>query len=170
VADEICGARSQRREETPLAGKRKPAVEADGGGASAEHSVAEGTHRKKLVAPKAKRAAGQWVAERFGLSERQVCRLVTLDRNTLQSQRWRSGAQGEDTRDRRDHAPLRLPQDLRAAVTGRLEGESPEGLSGSIERKRSSCAAGRRRNPHRFLHRASDAHSSGVLVCDGLCP
>jgi putative transposase len=106
---------------------------------------------KKLVAPKAKRAAAQWVAERFGLSERRVCRLVTLDRNTLQYQSWRSGAQGEDTRDRRDHATLRLPQDLRAAVTGRLEGESPEGLSGSIERKRSCCAAGRRRNPHPSL-------------------
>lgn len=37
---------------------------------------------KKLVAPKAKRAAAQWVAERFELSERRVCRLVTLDWNT----------------------------------------------------------------------------------------
>ena len=33
--------------------------------------------------PKAKRAAAQWVAERFGLSERRVCRIVPLDRNTL---------------------------------------------------------------------------------------
>jgi putative transposase len=39
----------------------------------------------------------------------------------------RSGAQGEDTRDRRDQATLRLPPDLRAAATGRLEGESQEG-------------------------------------------
>ena len=33
------------------------------------------------------RAAAQWVAERFGLSERRVCRLLALDRNTL---RYRS--------------------------------------------------------------------------------
>ena len=33
--------------------------------------------------PKAKRAAAQWVAERFGLSERRVWRIVPLDRNTL---------------------------------------------------------------------------------------
>jgi putative transposase len=81
---------------------------------------------KKMVAPKAKRTAAQWMAERFGLSQRRVCRLVALDRNTLRYQSWRSGAQGEDTRDRRDHATLRLPPDLGAAVTGRLEGESPE--------------------------------------------
>ena len=38
----------------------------------------------------------------------------------------RSGVQSEDTRGRRDLATLRLPPDLRAAATGRLEGESQE--------------------------------------------
>ena len=37
--------------------------------------------------PKAKRAAAQWVAARFGLSERRVCRLLALDRNTLRYRR-----------------------------------------------------------------------------------
>ena len=46
-----------------------------------------------MVVPKAKRAAAQWVAERFGLSQRRVCRLTLLDRNTL---RYRSRRQ-EDT-------------------------------------------------------------------------
>jgi hypothetical protein len=82
---------------------------------------------KTLVRPKAKRTAATLLVVRFGLSQRRVCRLVALDRTTLRYQSWRSGAQGEDTRDRRDHVMLRLPPDLRAAVTGRLEGESPEG-------------------------------------------
>jgi putative transposase len=42
---------------------------------------------KKLVGPKAKRAAAQGLAERFGLSQRRACRLVALDRNTC---RYRS--------------------------------------------------------------------------------
>jgi hypothetical protein len=88
--DEICRAGSQRREEAPPVGRRKPAAEADGGGASAGHSGAEGRHRKKLVAPKAKRTAAQWMAERFGLSQRRVCHLLALDRNTL---RYRSRRQ-----------------------------------------------------------------------------
>ena len=45
---------------------------------------------KKLVAPKAKRAAAQGMAERFGLSQRRVCQLLELDRNTL---RYRSRRQ-----------------------------------------------------------------------------
>jgi putative transposase len=52
--------------------------------------VAEQTlkaHRKKLVTPKVKRAAAQWVVARVGLSQRRVCRLVALDRDTL---RYRS--------------------------------------------------------------------------------
>jgi putative transposase len=64
-----------------------------------------------LVRPKAKRTPATLLVVRFGLSQRRVCRLVAL----------------EDTRDRRDHAILRLPPDLRAAATGRLEGELPEG-------------------------------------------
>ncbi|MDQ6735955.1 MAG: hypothetical protein M3Z35_17885 [Nitrospirota bacterium] len=46
-----------------------------------------GNHRKKLVRPKAKRAATWCLVERFGLSQRPVCRLIGLDRNTL---RYRS--------------------------------------------------------------------------------
>ncbi|HWI69754.1 MAG TPA: IS3 family transposase [Nitrospiraceae bacterium] len=52
---------------------------------------------KKLVRPKAKRAAAQEVVARFGLSQRRVCRLVALDRNTL---RYRSR--------RRDDGELRV--------------------------------------------------------------
>lgn len=49
-------------------------------------------HRKNLVAPKAKRAAAQLMAERLGLSQRRVCRLLKLDRNTL---RYRSRRQDD---------------------------------------------------------------------------
>ena len=129
--DEICRARSQRCEETAPAGRRKPAVETDGGGASAGHPGAEGHHRKKLVRPKAKRAAAQGVVARFGLSQRRVCRFVALDRNTL---RYRSRRQD-------DAAPCgrgceRLPRRKRRygcpriyvrLATGRLARESQEG-------------------------------------------
>ena len=87
MADQVCGAGSQRREGASPAGRRKPATETDGGGASAGHPSAESDQRKKLVGPKAKRAAAQWSAERFGLSQRRVCRLLALDRQTL---RYRS--------------------------------------------------------------------------------
>src|SRR5713101_2292227 len=55
---------------------------ADGGGASAGPPGAAGDHRKKLVRPKAKRTAATLLVARFGLSQRRVCRLVALDRNT----------------------------------------------------------------------------------------
>ena len=64
MADEICRARNQRREEAPPAGRREPAVETEGRGASARHPSAESHHRKKLVGPKAKRAVAQWSKER----------------------------------------------------------------------------------------------------------
>src|SRR6185437_15379602 len=83
VAGEVCGTRSQRCEEAALPRRRKPAVETDGGGASPGHPGAESGHHKKLVGPKAKRTAAQWLAERFGLSQRRVCRLLAVDRNTL---------------------------------------------------------------------------------------
>ncbi|MDP9132313.1 MAG: transposase, partial [Nitrospirota bacterium] len=51
---------------------------------------------KKLARPKAKRTAATFLVARFGVSQRRVCRLVTLDRNTL---RYRSR--------RRDDAALR---------------------------------------------------------------
>lgn len=73
---------------------RKPATQTDGGGTSAGHPGTRGSHRKKLVAPKAKRMAAQWMAERFGLSQRRVCRLLQADRNTLRyrSRRQEDGA------------------------------------------------------------------------------
>jgi hypothetical protein len=98
VADEICGAGSQRREETTPTGKRKPASETDGGGASAGPPGAESDHRKKLVRPKAKRAAAQGVVARFGLSQRRVCRFVSLDRNTLRYRSRRRDDRGLRTR------------------------------------------------------------------------
>ena len=104
------GPGSQRCEETAPAGRGKPAVEADGGGASAGYPGAEGDHRKKLVRPKAKRTAATLLVARFGLSQRRVCRFVALDRNTLRyrSRRpGRSGAANEDARDCRDQATLR---------------------------------------------------------------
>ena len=66
---------------------RKPAAETDGGGPSPRHPGVEGDQRKKLVGPKAKGAAAQWGTERFGLSQRRVCRLLARDRQTL---RYRS--------------------------------------------------------------------------------
>lgn len=83
VADELCRPRRERCEEASPAGRRKLAVETDGGGASAGYPRAESHQRKKLVGPKAKRAAAQWSTERFGLSQRRVCLLLALDRNTL---------------------------------------------------------------------------------------
>jgi len=64
-------------------GRRKPAIETDGGRASAGYPGAEGDPRKKLVRPKAKRTAATLMVVRFGLSQRRVCRVVALDRNTL---------------------------------------------------------------------------------------
>ena len=77
---------------------------------------------KKLVRPKAKRIAATLLVARFGLSQRRVCQLVALDRNTLGYQSRRSddpGLRARISRDRRDQAPLRLPTDLR----GRLRRE-----------------------------------------------
>lgn len=42
---------------------------------------------KTLVPPKAKQTAAQWMAERFGRSQRHVCRLLKVDRNTRQYRR-----------------------------------------------------------------------------------
>ncbi len=75
------GAGSQRRDEAAPDGRGKPAVEAEGGGASAGQSGPEGNHRKKLVRPQAKRAVAQEVITRFGLSQRRVCRVGALDRH-----------------------------------------------------------------------------------------
>ncbi|MBK5283533.1 MAG: IS3 family transposase [Nitrospiraceae bacterium] len=61
--------------------------------ARAGHPGTEGDHRKKLVRPKAKRMAAQWMAERFGLSLRRVCQLGDVDRNTLRYQSRRSDDQ-----------------------------------------------------------------------------
>src|ERR1700704_4218579 len=93
MANEICRARSQRCEETSPAGRRKSALEADGGRASAGHPGAQGHYRKKLVRPKAKRVAAQEVVARFGLSQRRVCQLVDVDRNALGYQSRRSDDQ-----------------------------------------------------------------------------
>jgi hypothetical protein len=79
----ICWARSERCEEASPAGRPTPAADVDGGGASTGHPSVESHQRKKLGGPKAKRAAAQWSTERFGLSQRRVCRLLALDRNTL---------------------------------------------------------------------------------------
>jgi putative transposase len=75
-------------------GRRKPAIEADGGRASAGYPSAEGDHRKKTGRPKAKRTAATLLVVRFGLSQRRVCRLVALDRNTLRYQSRRADNQG----------------------------------------------------------------------------
>ena len=74
VADEIRAPGSQRREETAPTGRRKPAIEADGGGASAGRPGAEDDQRKKLVRPNAKRTAATLLVGRVGLSQRRVCR------------------------------------------------------------------------------------------------
>lgn len=86
MADEIRWPGGQRREEVAPAGRGKPALEADGGGTSAGHPGAQGGHHKKLVTPKAKRLAAVLIVVRFGLSQRRVCRVVALDRNTLRYQ------------------------------------------------------------------------------------
>ena len=67
-------------------GEPKTGGGGDGGGASAGHPGAEGAGRQKLVRPKAKRTAARLLMARGGLSQRRVCRLVALDRNTLRYQ------------------------------------------------------------------------------------
>jgi hypothetical protein len=69
LADEIRRLGRPRREESASAGRRTPAVEADGSGAGARQRGTEGPHRHKLVRPKAKRAAAQEVGARVGLSQ-----------------------------------------------------------------------------------------------------
>lgn len=83
MAYQACGAGSQRGEEAAPAGRRKRAVETDGDRASAGHPGAEGDHRTTQVEPKAKRTAAQRMAERRGLSQPRVYRLLKLDRTTL---------------------------------------------------------------------------------------
>jgi putative transposase len=60
--------------------------------------------------PKAKQTAAIWIVARFGLSQRRVCRVVALDRNTL---RYRSR--------RQDDSGLRTRM-LEIAETGRQYG------------------------------------------------
>ena len=93
VANEIRRTGSPRREETPPAGRRKPAVKADGGGAL-EIQALKALNAKKLVKPQAKRTAARLLVARFGLSQRRGCRLVALDRITLRYQSRRSDDQG----------------------------------------------------------------------------
>jgi putative transposase len=83
---------------------------------------------KKLIRPKAKRTAVTLLVVRFGLSQRLVCRLVSLDRNTLRYQSRRSDDQGLRARIR-EVAETKRPAapGSRAAGTGRREGESQEG-------------------------------------------
>jgi hypothetical protein len=82
-------------------------LEINGGGASAGHSGAEGDHRKKLVRPKAKMAAAQEIFARFGLSQRRVCWLVDLDRNTLRYRGRRRDDSGRRARMREIAEPKR---------------------------------------------------------------
>ena len=98
MTNEIRGAGSQRRENAAPAERRKPAVKANGGGASAGPPGSEGAHRNTLVRPKAKRAAAQSVVARVGLSQRRVCRFVNLDRNTLRYRSRRRDDRGLRTR------------------------------------------------------------------------
>ena len=65
----------------------------------------------------AKRTAAQWMAERFGLSQRRVCWLLTLDRNTL---RYRSR--------RQEDAALRMR--IREIAESKRAMGAPESMSG----------------------------------------
>ena len=124
VTDEICGPGSRPREETAP-------------------TEAENRRLKQMVAEQALKAITQntgkaqgetncrhvaggtlWAQSATGVSvSRTGSEHAAIPKLVIR----RSGAQGKDTRDRRDHAMLRLFSDIRAAATGRLEGESPEG-------------------------------------------
>ena len=173
VADEIRGARHQRREETAPAGRRKQTVKTDGGGASVGHSGAEGDHRKNLVRPKAKRTAATLMVARFGLSQRRVCQLVALDRNTLRYQSRRSDDQGLRARMREIAETKRRYGCPRIYVRLRREGWTvnhkkverlyrEEGLS--LRRR------ARKKATVRLARRTPDINPTGAVLCDGLCP
>jgi hypothetical protein len=124
VTDEICRPGNRPREETAPNGSRKPAIEADGGGAGAEGDHAN--TGKAQGETNCRHAAGGtlWAQSATGVSVSRVGpEHAAIPKLVIR----RSGAQGEDTRDRRDHAMLRLLSDIREAATGRLKGESPEG-------------------------------------------
>ena len=112
-------------EEASPVGRRKPSAETD---EVAEQALdipgAEGRRGKKLVAPKAKRTAAQWMAERFGLSQRRVCHLLALDRNTLRYRRRRRGGCGPGDADPRDCGNRRRYGCPRIYVRLRREGWS----------------------------------------------
>src|SRR5713101_2338365 len=137
VADDIRRPGSQRREDTAPIGKGKPTVETDGGRASTGYPGAESNHCKKLVRPKAKRTVATLLVARDGLSQRRVCRLVTLDRNTLRYQSRRS----DDPELRARMRGLPRPSDGMgalvscAAMTGRVAGESQEGRADLSEER-----------------------------------
>jgi len=79
-------------------------------------------------------------------------------------------APGEDARDRRDQAPLRLPQDLRAAAAGRLDSESQEGRA-NLSGGRALVAPPSAEEGHgRPPRRTAAAQPARPLLCDGLCP
>ena len=164
---------SQRCEEAAPAGRRKPAVKTDGGGASARYPGAESDHRKKLVRPKAKRTAAIWMVARFGLSPRRVCRLLTLDRNTFRYQSRRSDDSGLRTRMREIAESKRrygCPRIIRAAATGRLDSESQEGRA-NLSRGRARIAASGAEESHGGTpRRIAAAQPARALLCDGFRP
>jgi hypothetical protein len=122
-------------------------VEADGGGANAGHSGAEDAHRNKRVRPKAERIAATLLVARFGLSQRRVCQLVALDRNTLRyrSRRALRPRMRELAETKRLEGCPRIYLRLRR-VGGRVNYEK---IGESIGRKGSGCAVGHGRSPRR---------------------
>ena len=109
---------------------------------------------------------------RFGLSQRRVCQLVALDRNTLRYQSRRSDDQGLRARMREIAETKRRYGCPRIYVRLRREGwrvnhkkveriYREEGLSLRRRTRKKATAPPRR---------AAAAQRARALLCDGLCP
>ena len=81
----------------------------------------------------------------------------------------RPGASGQDARDSRDQATLRLSPDLCAAASGRVESESQEGRTALSGGRALLAAPGTEEIRGHPTCRLTDAHSARALLCNGLC-
>ena len=112
-----------------------------------------------------------WLAVRFRLSQRRVCRLLALDRNTLRYRSRRQEDAALRTRIREIAEPVWLSADLCAVTTGRLAGEPQEGGAGILSRRRTVVTATTaEKGCGGSTNCLGEAHAPRTLLCNGLCP
>ncbi len=119
---------SERSAAAEAVGRGEPEAEADRGGPGDGFGDAEGSSRKKMVEPEAKRTAVAELRKQHGTSERRACRLVGLKRSTHRY-RQRKNERWERLRTRigaiaKERQRFRLPAHHGPAAARGLAGES----------------------------------------------